>query len=31
MTAKEKMDPKVLLSTLWLFAMLTYTNGDVVT
>jgi len=25
------MDPKVLLSTLWLFAMLTYTYGDVVT
>jgi drug/metabolite transporter (DMT)-like permease len=28
---KEKMNPKVLLSTLWLFAMLTYTYGDVVT
>jgi len=25
------MNPKVLLSTLWLFAMLTYTYGDVVT
>lgn len=31
MITKEKMDPKVLLSTLWLFAMLTYTYGDVVT
>ena len=31
MIAKEKMNPKVLLSTLWLFAMLTYTYGDVVT
>src|SRR5512133_3407361 len=25
------MNPKVLLSSLWLFAMLTYTYGDVVT
>jgi hypothetical protein len=31
MITKERMDPKVLLSTLWLFAMLTYTYGDVVT
>jgi len=31
MITKEKMNPKVLLSTLWLFAMLTYTYGDVVT
>jgi len=31
MITKGKMDPKVLLSTLWLFAMLTYTYGDVVT
>jgi hypothetical protein len=31
MIARERMDPKVLLSTLWLFAMLTYTYGDVVT
>ena len=31
MITREKMDPKVLLSTLWLFAMLTYTYGDVVT
>ena len=31
MTTKVRMDPKVLLSTLWLFAMLTYTYGDVVT
>lgn len=31
MNTKEKMEPKVLLSTLWLFAMLTYTYGDVVT
>src|ERR1044072_1957110 len=27
----EMIDRKVLLSTLWLFAMLTYTYGDVVT
>ena len=27
----EMMDRKVLLSSLWLFAMLTYTYGDVVT
>jgi hypothetical protein len=27
----EKLDPKVKLSALWLFAMLTYTYGDVVT
>lgn len=27
----EKIDRKVLLSSLWLFAMLTYTYGDVVT
>jgi hypothetical protein len=27
----EKLDRKVLLSSLWLFAMLTYTYGDVVT
>jgi threonine/homoserine/homoserine lactone efflux protein len=26
-----KQDPKVILSALWLFAMLTYTYGDVVT
>jgi hypothetical protein len=26
-----KQDPKVKLSALWLFAMLTYTYGDVVT
>lgn len=31
MITKERIDPKVLLSTLWLFAMLTYTYGDVVT
>lgn len=31
MITKERMNPKVLLSTLWLFAMLTYTYGDVVT
>ena len=31
MISKERMDPRVLLSTLWLFAMLTYTYGDVVT
>jgi hypothetical protein len=31
MITKEKMNPRVLLSTLWLFAMLTYTYGDVVT
>jgi hypothetical protein len=31
MITKDKMNPKVLLSTLWLFAMLTYTYGDVVT
>jgi len=31
MITKERMDPKVLLSMLWLFAMLTYTYGDVVT
>jgi hypothetical protein len=31
MTTREPLDPKVLLSTLWLFAMLTYTYGDVVT
>jgi hypothetical protein len=31
MISKDKMNPKVLLSTLWLFAMLTYTYGDVVT
>jgi drug/metabolite transporter (DMT)-like permease len=31
MITKERLDPKVLLSTLWLFAMLTYTYGDVVT
>src|SRR5512134_3680132 len=31
MITKEKMNPKVLLSTLWLFAILTYTYGDVVT
>ena len=27
----ERIDRKVLLSSLWLFAMLTYTYGDVVT
>jgi hypothetical protein len=27
----EKIDRKVLISSLWLFAMLTYTYGDVVT
>jgi hypothetical protein len=27
----SKLDPKVKLSALWLFAMLTYTYGDVVT
>ena len=31
MITNERIDPKVLLSTLWLFAMLTYTYGDVVT
>jgi hypothetical protein len=31
MITKQRLDPKVLLSTLWLFAMLTYTYGDVVT
>lgn len=31
MITKDRIDPKVLLSTLWLFAMLTYTYGDVVT
>ena len=30
-TATEMQDMKVKLSTLWLFAMLTYTYGDVVT
>ena len=30
-TTSEKVGAKVLLSTLWLFAMLTYTYGDVVT
>ena len=29
-TTSEKVGAKVLLSTLWLFAMLTYTYGDVV-
>jgi hypothetical protein len=28
---RVKLDPKVKLSALWLFAMLTYTYGDVVT
>lgn len=27
----EKVDRKILISSLWLFAMLTYTYGDVVT
>ena len=28
---KVKQDPKVIISALWLFTMLTYTYGDVVT
>jgi hypothetical protein len=31
MKTTERLDRKVLLSSLWLFAMLTYTYGDVVT
>ena len=30
-TTTEMKDKKVMLSTLWLFAMLNYTYGDVVT